>query len=1067
MSRVIAAFSQFFDGEGEPLANGFLRFLERDTNNTNKNTYADADQTIPNANPLQLDAEGRCPNAFGQGIYRVDLYTYNPVTGLPGELIQSFDPVFAEYTSIGASGNFAEWDSGVIYAVGQIVIRNGLYYRSIDAGNIGNDPETAPDHWEEITFLRYWNTNVTYQTDAVVVHNSQLYFSLADSNQGNDPTSSPTWWDSVGSGTVLLNWAEAGTAFQPVISGYNLGSATNLVGTAYITEFGVFPLTPSSDPVNDYDVSNKLYVDTLSAGRMRWIGDWTPATYEANDVVRDDNWTMVANTQTDERPSPQPAGDPEWVRDAFSPPDPTIGSVSDSVLYVGQRYTFSPSFFVRALRAYIPATAVGLHMKVWAIYNPTTDPRFVNVYPGTVIDDSRVGKWVEFPIGTLYVEDSTIIDLIMVLRSPDDEVEFTYEWEYSKTNGDPPSGFIYHQGGSSADQIRVHQEDSGAVDRTSYLDNIGPGSKIYMDSTGVGWDVLEASKTGNVYTFIVDPGARSENGVSDFLFTYYGDAPIGYVYNTDLYVADARISGYFGDTYDPDNATYLNDNGYGIDIEIQNVLSSTDWDIVTQPPGSLSGGSSGVIEFNPDPPTDLTGSGLTVTKTVDTNSAGFGAALFLASDGNYDEANATDDTLMPCSALALETGVGDVMVMKQGYVRDDTWTWTPGGNIYVDTTTGGLTQTAPTADGNIVQVVGTAESATVIYFDPDATLLEKTNWLDIYHDGTNGHIEGSDGIFFLGTTTATNLVFTSNDTTRWYISGTTGDFIPAAANTYDLGSSVIEIANIYQGDNGYHYLGNDQDMYLFYSGTYGFLESTNGNLYVGTTSTDQLVLKTNDTGRWYIDGSTGDLLPFAALSYDIGSTALEIANIYQGAGFYHYFGDSQEAGIRYVTSGTQFKMECAAGDISFESGNIIYFSSGSISHWLMNTAGDLIPIQTSQDLGSSSSPVDVIYYNTLSLVSDRRLKFDLDVSLGLDFILELTPRSFITANNLDSGKRSYGLIAQEVVDVLDSYRIPPVEFAGVVYDDEKDIYSLDYTQFIAPIIKAIQELSRKVDRWVE
>lgn len=582
MSRVIAPFARFFDGDGDPLANGFLLFLETNTNNTYKDTFADVNQTIPNTNPVQLDAEGKCPNVFGQGAYRVNLYTYNPVTGLPGELLQSFDPVQSEYAITGASGNFAEWDAVVVYEVSQIVIRNGKYYRSIQATNVGQDPDTHPDYWEEITFLRYWNTNVTYALDDVVVYSGGLYFSLAGSNQGNVPLSSPAWWTAVGSGTILLNWEEAGSTFQPVLPGYDLGTAVNYVGTAYITDFGVFPLTPSSDPTLDYHVANKLYVDTGVTGRMRWLGDWVAGTYEINDVVRDDQWTMIAIAQTDDRSAPQPSGDSYWVRDEFSPPDFSETTSSNAVLYVGQRYTFSPSFIAEDVRIYLPLAAIGLSVGVWAVINPTGTYRILNLFPDTVIDETMVSQWIDIPWNQLYVTDGTTVDFIMTLRAPDQATTFTYEWDYVRANGDPASGEIYHQSGGSVNEMRVHENDTGAVDRTSFLDNIGPGSKIYMADQDITWEVLEASKTGDVYTFIIDPAARAGAATSNFTFTYYGTSLIPYVYNTDLYLSDSRIRGYFGNTYDPDNATYLNDTGYGIDIKVQNVIVSADWEVVSQ-----------------------------------------------------------------------------------------------------------------------------------------------------------------------------------------------------------------------------------------------------------------------------------------------------------------------------------------------------------------------------------------------------------------------------------------------------------------------------------------------------
>ena len=121
MSRVIAPFAQFFDSAGDPLEDGWLLFLVSNTNNTEKDTYADVNESVPNANPVQLSGEGRCPDVFGQGVYRVALYENNPVTKAPGELVAMFDPVAAEAAVANVGTNFAEWDSTIYYQVGNIV----------------------------------------------------------------------------------------------------------------------------------------------------------------------------------------------------------------------------------------------------------------------------------------------------------------------------------------------------------------------------------------------------------------------------------------------------------------------------------------------------------------------------------------------------------------------------------------------------------------------------------------------------------------------------------------------------------------------------------------------------------------------------------------------------------------------------------------------------------------------------------------------------------------------------------------------------------------------------------
>jgi hypothetical protein len=106
--------------------------------------------------------------------------------------------------------------------------------------------------------------------------------------------------------------------------------------------------------------------------------------------------------------------------------------------------------------------------------------------------------------------------------------------------------------------------------------------------------------------------------------------------------------------------------------------------------------------------------------------------------------------------------------------------------------------------------------------------------------------------------------------------------------------------------------------------------------------------------------------------------------------------------------------------------------------------------------------------------SDAREKTDITPSaLGLDFINKLKPVSYrwkVGQNNIDNekvvpreGKRThYGLIAQEVKETIDSLGVG--DFGGWVLGDINDPESsqgLNYGQFICPLVKAVQELTKK------
>jgi hypothetical protein len=103
-----------------------------------------------------------------------------------------------------------------------------------------------------------------------------------------------------------------------------------------------------------------------------------------------------------------------------------------------------------------------------------------------------------------------------------------------------------------------------------------------------------------------------------------------------------------------------------------------------------------------------------------------------------------------------------------------------------------------------------------------------------------------------------------------------------------------------------------------------------------------------------------------------------------------------------------------------------------------------------------------IYLNTAAtVISDERTKENVATSdLGLSFINNLNPVKY---NKVDGDRTHYGLIAQQVKSVLDEANI--ADFGGWVISDVSDPegqQALRYEEFISPLIKAVQELTARV-----
>ena len=96
-----------------------------------------------------------------------------------------------------------------------------------------------------------------------------------------------------------------------------------------------------------------------------------------------------------------------------------------------------------------------------------------------------------------------------------------------------------------------------------------------------------------------------------------------------------------------------------------------------------------------------------------------------------------------------------------------------------------------------------------------------------------------------------------------------------------------------------------------------------------------------------------------------------------------------------------------------------------------------------------------VYAGNVLITSDRSMKEDIvDLPIGLDYIRKLRPKQYKYKGS--KGRKHYGLIAQEVRelngdDMISSWGLRPC-----------GLQQLNYNEFIAPIIKAIQELDMKI-----
>jgi len=138
------------------------------------------------------------------------------------------------------------------------------------------------------------------------------------------------------------------------------------------------------------------------------------------------------------------------------------------------------------------------------------------------------------------------------------------------------------------------------------------------------------------------------------------------------------------------------------------------------------------------------------------------------------------------------------------------------------------------------------------------------------------------------------------------------------------------------------------------------------------------------------------------------------------------------------------------------------------------TKVDLIPADDNlYDLGASGNRWDDIWATNGTIqTSDETQKTEIAESdLGLEFINRLKAKKY---KRVGGNRPHYGLLAQQVKIaagendfagyVKDTYKVTEKNEAGeeVETGEEKTVHGLRYDEFIAPMIKAIQELTEKV-----
>ena len=300
-------------------------------------------------------------------------------------------------------------------------------------------------------------------------------------------------------------------------------------------------------------------------------------------------------------------------------------------------------------------------------------------------------------------------------------------------------------------------------------------------------------------------------------------------------------------------------------------------------------------------------------------------------------------------------------------------------------------------------------------------------------------------------------------------------------------------------DNKKAEFGNSGDLKIYHDGNHSYIQDTGTGKLRLTTNSFRLLETDNSSPMITADENGAVTLnydgskKFETLSSGVtisggGLNVQRSSDAYSGAIYFAGFGDTNHVvwqdhydnpnGTRGTGNGFDgIKWNCYAGFQLFrgnEAETIAKFlGNGACELYFDNvkqinthpngifTRGIYPMNDNSHNIGSGSERFNTIFATNSSInTSDITEKNTIvNSDLGLDFINKLNPISYKW--NKDDGKTHYGLIAQDVEKTLISIGKTVSDFGGIHKEDNSPM-GLGYSELIAPLIKAIQELSAEV-----
>ena len=371
------------------------------------------------------------------------------------------------------------------------------------------------------------------------------------------------------------------------------GAVVSIIEDGFLTTYMYSAAAVISSDGSDI-VNGWVKQAVLGTGSLVWKNTYTGGTYNKNEVVRDGEWTMVANKDTSDQPAPQPVGDSYYL---YAEGNEVSTSVTAKQVVYGTRLTTTTRGF---LNGYKLKVVSGQSYSVFTVTDPLTLP------VETEINSFTAGTtgWVYFNVTPLLLTDGVDFDLCVRVSVEDPAptvVATVYDYSTPKAPTVPSVGAMTHST-DSPNVIKINNQDTNAVDRSGLLAGLTVGDTI----TGGGGDwVIQYKVNQTTYWDIhVAPASVGSPALGATInFNAVVAANVFYDSESEHWLSNPNTLGFF--TQDGGyNAIVSNQNAYPIDLKIQDASISEDWDVLAVSEGASANDQGGFVPHTLDSHTD-------------------------------------------------------------------------------------------------------------------------------------------------------------------------------------------------------------------------------------------------------------------------------------------------------------------------------------------------------------------------------------------------------------------------------------------------------------------------------